>query len=110
MCCIGGADADIVFLCERLEKAISVEGIHGTPEDSKVRLDGYGSICLCGVYVPVYISDHLPQNIVSDGVLTEAGFKVRKEKGGFNFSRRVVYTHGLICTSTSMAELISERI
>ena len=81
MCCIGGADVDIVFLCERLEKAISVEGIHGTPEDSKVRLDGYGSICLCSVYVPVYISDHLPQNIVSDGVLTEAGFKVRKEKG-----------------------------
>ena len=33
-----------------------------------------------------------------------------RRREGFNFSRRVVYTHGLICTSTVMAELISERI
>ena len=33
------------------------------------------------MYVPVYISDHLPQIIVSDGVLVEQGFRVRKEKG-----------------------------
>ena len=68
VCCIGGADADIVFGSQRLGKGISVEGIHGTPEDSKIRLDGFGSICLCGVYIPVYVSDYLPQNIVSDGV------------------------------------------
>ena len=81
VCCIRGADADLVFNAERLEKPISVEGVHGTPEDSKVKLDGFGSICLCGVYIPVFISQHLTQNIVSDGVLVEQGFKVRKEKG-----------------------------
>ena len=47
VCCIRGADADLVFNAERLEKPISVEGVHGTPEDSKVKLDGFGSICLC---------------------------------------------------------------
>ena len=64
VCCIRGADADLVFNAERLEKPISVEGVHGTPEDSKVKLDGFGSICLCGVYIPVFISQHLTQNIV----------------------------------------------
>ena len=31
-----------------------------------------------GMYIPVYTSNHLPSNIVSDGVLIEQGFEVRK--------------------------------
>ena len=46
MCCIGGADISIVFKLERLNKAISVERIYGTPEGSNITLDGNGSICI----------------------------------------------------------------
>ena len=81
MCCIRGADISIVFKPERLQTAISVEGIHGTPENSKVKLDGYGYICICKVYIPVYISKFLSQNIISDGVLMEQGFQLLKSKG-----------------------------
>jgi hypothetical protein len=81
VCCIRGADISIVFKPERLQTAISVEGIHGTPENSKVKLDGYGYICICKVYIPVYISKFLSQNIISDGVLMEQGFQLLKSKG-----------------------------
>ena len=81
MCCIRGADISIVFKPERLQTAISVEGIHGTPENSKVKLDGYGYICICKVYAPVYTSKFLSQNIISDGVLMEQGFQLLKSKG-----------------------------
>ena len=74
VCCIGSADRDIVFKPEILEKSLSVEGAHGTPEGYKVKFDGFGFICTCQVYVPVYTSEHLSQNIVSDGVLVEQGF------------------------------------
>ena len=80
MCCIGSADVSIVFKPERLENAISVEGIHGTPEGSKVKLDGYCFICICQVYTPVYIFDHSPQSIISDGVPTGHGFQVSKTR------------------------------
>ena len=69
MCCIGGADISIVFKPERLESPISVEGIHGSPANSKVRLDGYGFICILDV------------SVVYDGVLIEHGLQLRKSKG-----------------------------
>ena len=59
----------IVFKPERLESPISVEGIHGSPANSKVRLDGYGFICILDV------------SVVYDGVLIEHGFQLRKSKG-----------------------------
>ena len=71
----------IVFKPERLENPISVEGIHGTPVNSKVRLDGYGIICICHVYIPVYTSKYLNVSVVSDGVLVDHGFQLRKSKG-----------------------------
>ena len=37
----------IVFKPERLENSIKVEGVHGTPKDSKVILDGYGMYLSC---------------------------------------------------------------
>ena len=73
-------------LPERLNKAISVEGIHGTPEGSNITLDGYGFICICQVYIPVYISDHSHQSIISDGILTEHGFQVSKTGGKISIS------------------------
>ena len=81
MCCIGGADISIVFKPERLESPISVEGIHGSPAKSKVRLDGYGFICILDVYIPVYTSRYLDASVVSEGVLVEHDFQVRKAKG-----------------------------
>ena len=71
----------IVFKPERLENPIKVEGIHGTPKDSKVCLDGYGFICICEVYIPVYTSTYLKDSVVSDGVLIEHGLQLRKSKG-----------------------------
>ena len=71
----------IVFKPERLENPISVEGIHGTPANSKVRLDGYGFICIRHVYIPVYTSKYLNDSVVSDGVLVDHGFQLRKSKG-----------------------------
>jgi hypothetical protein len=71
----------IVFEPERLENSIKVEWIHGTPKDSKVSLDGFRSICICNVYIPVYTSKYLSQSLVSDGVLIEQGFQLRKSKG-----------------------------
>ena len=71
----------IVFEPKRLENPISVEGIHGTPINSKVRLDGYGHISICNVYVPVYKSEYLSQSVVSDGVLMDQGFQAQKSKG-----------------------------
>ena len=59
----------VVFKPERLESPISVEGIHGSPANSKVRLDGYGFICILDV------------SVVYDGVLIEHGFQLRKSKG-----------------------------
>ena len=56
VCAIGGIDRDIVYRPEDLLRPIAVEGVHGTPTESKVRLDGKGSICLLGVMVKVYIS------------------------------------------------------
>ena len=80
VCAIGGADQDIVYGSEKLRQSIAVEGVHGTPTESKVKLDAKGSICLLGVMVKVYISEHLDTNIVSDGVLTRLGFEVMKSK------------------------------
>ena len=71
----------IVFKPKILESPISVEGIHGTPANSKVRLDGYGFICICHVYIPVYTSKYLNDSVVSDGVLVDHGFQLRKSKG-----------------------------
>ena len=71
----------IVFEPERLESPISVEGIHGSPANSKVRLDGYGFICILHVYIPVYTSKYLNDSVVSDGVLVDHGFQLRKSKG-----------------------------
>ena len=64
----------IVFKSERLENSIKVEGIHGTPKGSKVKMDGYGFICICNVYIPVYTSEYLSQSLESDGVLMDQGF------------------------------------
>src|SRR6056300_65822 len=80
VCAIGGADRDIVYGPEKLRRSIPVEGVHGTPTESKVKLDAKGSICLLGIMVKVYISEHLDTNIVSDGVLTRLGFEVMKSK------------------------------
>ena len=71
----------IVFRPERLKTAISVEGIHGTPENSRVRLDGYGFIAICNVYTQVYTSEYLMQSVISDGVLMDQGFQLLKAKG-----------------------------
>ena len=81
MCYIGRADMSIVFKPERLESTISVEGIHGSPANSKVRLDGYGFICILHVYIPVYTSRYLNFSVISDGVLADHGFQLRKSKG-----------------------------
>ena len=43
VCCIGGADMSIVFKPGRLENSIKVEGIHGTPKESKVIRVNYSS-------------------------------------------------------------------
>ena len=81
VCCIGIADMSIVFKPERLGNSIKVEGVHGTPKDSKVCLDGYGYVCICCVYVPVYTSEYLTDSVISDGVLVDHGFQLRKSKG-----------------------------
>ena len=39
VCAIGGADQDIVYGSEKLRRPIPVEGVHGTPTESKVKLD-----------------------------------------------------------------------
>ena len=71
----------VVFKPERLESPISVEGIHGSPAKSKVRLDGCGFICILDVYIPVYTPRYLDVSVVSDGVLIEHVFQLRKSKG-----------------------------
>lgn len=80
VCAIGGIDRDIVYRPEDLRRPIAVEGVHGTPPKSKIKLDAKGSICLLGVMVKVYLSEHLTTSIVSDGVLTSLGFEVMKSK------------------------------
>ena len=86
VCCIRSADIEIVYKPERLSKPISIEGIHGTPESSNITLDGYGFICICQVYIPVYISDHSTQSIVSDGIHTDHRFQVSKTRGKVSIS------------------------
>ena len=49
--------------------------------ESKVTLDGYGFICICHVYIPVYTSKYLNVSVVSDGVLVDHGFQLHKSKG-----------------------------
>ena len=71
----------IVFKPGRLENSIKVEGIHGTPKESKVTLDGYGLICICHVYIPMYTSKYPNDSVVPDGVLVDHGFQLRKSKG-----------------------------
>ena len=101
VCCISSADMEIVYKPERPSKPISIEGIHGTPEGSNIMLDGFSFICLCQVYIPVYVSDYSPQSIVSDGILTDHGFQVSTTRGRVGISRLYLVTYSALRTPST---------
>ena len=79
---IAGHSKHIVYNPERLHRDQTFLGIHGkqASEKSSIKLNGTGLIWLLGSWVPVYISELMEENIISDGVLTSLGFKIMKYK------------------------------
>ena len=79
---IAGHSKHIVYNPERLHRDQTFLGIHGkqASENSSIKLNGTGLIWLLGSWVPVYISELMEENIISDGVLTSLGFKIMKYK------------------------------